>query len=172
MVTASSHARTRLAQDARFLGTTLPGLTVILPPWGRQLQDHPHLHDSVPGGGLAPDRAAWLPARANFLVPVKALAPISRAIFTQEIPHAALVTHINPLVWHTNGHGHRQATPHGPTSFPDLAPSVCTVADTNRRTLCLTERTGTCTSRPPGSARPRTTHLDVRAFLHRFLQHV
>ena len=53
LVQASSRALTRLATDERFLGTALPGCPGVLPTWGRQLQDHPHLHDIVPGGGLS-----------------------------------------------------------------------------------------------------------------------
>ncbi len=35
---ASSQALKRLAEDPRFIGTTLPGFTGILHTWGRQLQ--------------------------------------------------------------------------------------------------------------------------------------
>ena len=44
MCTASAHALKRLAKEARFLGTHLPGCPGILHTWGRQLQSHPHLH--------------------------------------------------------------------------------------------------------------------------------
>ena len=37
LFSASSQARTRLAHEPRFLGTTLPGFTGILHTWGRQL---------------------------------------------------------------------------------------------------------------------------------------
>ncbi len=74
---ASSEARTRVAKGARCIGTDLPGFPGILPTWGRQLQYHPHLHDIVPGGGLAQQRDQWLSSRVNFSVPVRALSPIS-----------------------------------------------------------------------------------------------
>ena len=61
MFKASSEALKRLANDARFIGTNLPGFTGILHTWGRQLQYHPHIHYIVPGGGLSKDRAAWFP---------------------------------------------------------------------------------------------------------------
>jgi hypothetical protein len=85
MFKASSEALKRLARDARFIGTDLPGFPGILHTWGRQLQYHPHIHSMVPGGGLSKDRAAWLPSRANFSVPVKALSPVYRAIFKAEM---------------------------------------------------------------------------------------
>lgn len=172
MVKASAHALTRLAKDERFSGTPRPGCPGLLPTWGRQLQYHPHLHSIVPGGGLSTARAAWLPSRANFFVPVKALSPIDRAIFKQEMPHAALLTHIAPLVWPTTWNGHRQANPNGHPSCTYLAPYVFTVALATSRIVCLQERTVPFTSRKPGRARPRTTTLDAMAFLRRFLQHV
>lgn len=50
------------------------GLVGVLQTWGRDLCYHPHVHYLVPGGGLAPDGQSWLPARPNFLVPVKWLS--------------------------------------------------------------------------------------------------
>jgi Putative transposase/Transposase zinc-binding domain len=169
---ASSAALTRLARDARFIGTALPGLTGILPTWGQQLQYHPHIHDIVPGGGLSKDRAAWLPSRANFSVPVKALSPVSRAIFQEEMHTAGLVDQIAPQVWHTPWNVHSQANPHGATSLQSLAPYVFKVAISHRRMVSLQDRIVTFTYRTPGSARPRTTQLDVLECMRRFLQHV
>ena len=85
---ASSLALKRLAKDERFIGTDLPGCTGVLHTWGRQLQDHPHIHSIVPGGGLSKDRTAWLPSRATFFVPIKALSPIYRALFKENMGQA------------------------------------------------------------------------------------
>jgi hypothetical protein len=169
---ASSAARKRLARAARFLGTALPGFPGILPTGGRQLPYHPHLHSMVPGGGLSQDRAAWWPSRANFSVPVKALSPVSRALFKAEMHTAGLGEQIAPQVWHTPWNVHRQANPHGATSWQSLAPSVCKVASSNRRLISLQDPIVTCTYRTPGSARPRTTRLDVLECMRRFLPHV
>jgi hypothetical protein len=169
---ASSTALKRLAKDERFIGTHLPGFTGILHTWGRQLQYHPHIHYIVPGGGLSKDRAEWLPSRANFFVPVKALSPISRAVFKQEIAKAGLLKRIAPPVWAIPWNVHSQANPNGHTSFKYLAPYVFKVAISNRRIVSLKDRTVTFTYRKPGSSRPRTTHLDAIEFVRRFLQHV
>ena len=101
MFKASSEALKRLAKDPRFIGTTLPGFTGILHTWGRQLQYHPHIHYIVPGGGLSDNRDAWLPSRAHFYVPVRALSPIYRAIFAEEMCHAGQREQIAPQVWDT-----------------------------------------------------------------------
>ena len=99
MVQASATALKRLAKDQRFIGTDLPGFTGVLHTWGRQLQYHPHSHSIVPGGGLSADRAAWVPSRATFFVPVKALSLISRALFKEDMRQVGLLEHIAPEVW-------------------------------------------------------------------------
>jgi hypothetical protein len=137
MCKASSEALKRLTRDERFIGTDLPGFPGILPTWGRQLQYHPPIHSMVPGGGLSKDRAAWLPSRANFYVPVKALSPIYRAIFKEEMHTAGLVEQIAPQVWHTPWNVHSQVNPHGATSLQSLAPYVFKVAISNRRIVSL-----------------------------------
>jgi len=172
MFQASATALKRLAKDPRFIGTDLPGFTGVLHTWGRQLQYHPHIHYIVPGGGLSADRAAWLPSRANFFVPVKALSPIYRALFKEEMRQAGLLEHINPQVWTIPWNVHSQANHHGHSAFTYLAPYVFKVAISNHRLVSLTDRTVTFTYRQVGSARLRTAHLDVMEFLRRFLQHV
>jgi len=169
---ASAEALKRLAHDARFLGTDLPGFTGILHTWGRPLPYHPHMHSMVPGGGLSKDRAAWLPARANFSVPVNALSPISRAIFAEDMGTAGLLEPIDPQVWQRPWNVQSPATPQRTTAWPYLAPYGFHVAISHRRIVSLQDRTVTCTSRKSGRARPRTTHLDVLEFLRRSLQHV
>ena len=172
MFTASSFALKRLATDERFIGTDLPGFTGVLHTWGRQLQYHPHMHYIVPGGGLSKDRMAWRPSRATFFVPVKALSPISRALFKEDLPHAGLLGHIDPHVWTLPWNVHSQATPHAHSALQYLAPYVFKVAISNRRIVSLTDRTVTFTYRKPRSTRPRTTSLDALEFIRRFLQHV
>ena len=172
LFSASSQALKRLANDPRFIGTTLPGFPGILHTWGRQLPYHPHIHSIVPGGGLSQDREAWLPSRANFSVPVRALSPIYRAIFAEEMSQAGQLEQIAPQVWETPWNVHSQANPNGDTSLKYLAPYVFKVAISNRRIVGLQDRLVTFTSRTPGSSRPRTTSLDVLACMRRFLQHV
>jgi hypothetical protein len=172
LLQAAATALKRLATDKRFLGTDLPGCTGVLHTWGRQLQYHPHIHDIVPGGGLAKDRTTWHPSRANFFVPVQALSPIYRAHFKDAMAHAGLLEHIDPQVWTIPWNVHRQAQHHGSSAFTSLAPYVFKVAISNHRLISLSDRTVTFTSRKVGSARLRTTHLEGLEFLHRFLQHV
>jgi hypothetical protein len=169
---ASSQALKRLAKDERFIGTNLPGFTGVLHTWGRQLQYHPHIHYIVPGGGLSKDRAKWLPSRANVFVPVKALSPISRALFKDDMRQAGLLKHIDPQAWSIPWNVHSQAHPNSHTAFTYLAPYVFRVVISNRRIVSLQERIVTFPYRKPGSSRPRTTRLDAMEFSRRCLQHV
>ena len=172
MCTASSLALKRLAQDERCIGTDLPGFTGVLHTWGRQLQDHPHIHSIVPGGGLSEDRSQWLPSRANFFVPVQALSSIYRAMWKEEMRTAGLLEYIDPQVWTVPWNVHRQAQPYGHSAFAYLAPSVFKVAISTHRLVSRTDRMVTFTYRKVGSARLRTAQLDGIEFLRRFLQHV
>jgi Putative transposase/Transposase zinc-binding domain len=172
LLQASATALKRLAQDERFVGPDLPGFTGVLPTWGRPLPDHPHRHDMGPGGGLSKDRTGWWPSRAHFFVPVKALAPISRALFQAALQPAGLLEPIAPQVGTLPWNVPSQAQPHGSSACTSLAPSVCNVAIAHRRLVGLMDRPVTCTARKGGRARRRTTPLDVMALLRRFLQHV
>jgi hypothetical protein len=169
---ASSQALKRLAKDEPFIGTRLPGFTGILHTWGRQLQYHPHIHFIVPAGGLCNDRSAWLPSSANFFVPVKALSPVYRAIFKEEMARAGLLDAIDPQGWNIAWNVHSRANPNGHTSLKYLAPYVFKVAISNSRIVSLQGRTVTFTCRKPRSSKPRTTRLDAIEFIRRFLQHV
>ena len=103
---------------------------------------------------------------------MQALSPIYRALFKEEMRQAGLLEHIDPQVWTIPWNVHSQAHHHGHSAFTDLAPSVFRVAISNQRLVSLTDRTVTFPYRKVGSARLRTTHLDVMEFLRRFLQHI
>jgi Putative transposase len=113
-----------------------------------------------------------LPSRAHVYVPVRALSPIYRALFKQELSAAGQLAQIEPHVWPIPWNVHRQATPQGATSCEDRAPYVFNVAISHRRIVGLKDRIVTFTYRKPGSSRPRTTRLDVLEFMRRFLPHV
>ena len=59
------------------------GITALLHTWGQNLQEHPHLHCLVTGGGLSlSDTTVWLgPKQTHYLFPVKAVAALFRGKF-------------------------------------------------------------------------------------------
>src|SRR5215217_4726121 len=85
---AASQALLQLAQDPRFCGGLI-GMVGVLHTWTRALLYHPHVHFIVTGGGLSQEQR-WLPARKDFLVPVKALSPIFRAKFREQLRQSDL----------------------------------------------------------------------------------
>jgi hypothetical protein len=53
----------------------------------------------VPGGGVSPDGARWLPSRADFFVPVKSLSILFRARFRELLSRAGLLDQVDSTVW-------------------------------------------------------------------------
>lgn len=74
-------------RDPNHLGGT-PGITAILHTWGQDLSQHIHLHCLVTGGALSHDGQHWLPAKANYLFSVRALAVVFRSKFLQQLHQA------------------------------------------------------------------------------------
>lgn len=169
---ASSEALKVMTKNVRFLGTNLPGFTGILHTWGRQLQFHPHIHYIVAGGGLSKDRSEWLASRISFYVPVKALSPIFRAKFKEQMDKAGLLGQIDPKVWKTGWVTNSQAVGNGTASLKYLAPYVFKVAISNSRIINVENRIVTFKYRKHGGNRYRSMALDVLEFIRRFLQHV
>src|SRR5262249_15678974 len=131
-----------------------------------------HIHYIVPGGGLSQERDAWLPSRTNFSVPVRALSPIYRALFKQEIRTAGQLEQIDPHIWTTPWNVHSQPHPHAATSLKSLPPYVSQAATSPRRIVGRQDRILPFPYRNPGRPRPRPPRLDVLEFMRRFLQHV
>lgn len=77
---ASGTLQTFASDPKRGLGGKI-GITAILHTWDQTLGDHIHLHCAVPAGALSLDGQRWIPARENFLFPVKALSKVFRGKF-------------------------------------------------------------------------------------------
>ncbi|HKB35137.1 MAG TPA: transposase, partial [Gemmataceae bacterium] len=169
---ASSDALRRLAADPKFVGTDRIGFFGVLHTWGRTLEYHPHVHYVVPGGGVSPDGSRWLPSRADFFVPVKALSILFRARFRELLGRAGLLDQVDPAVWTRDWVVHSQAAGDGRQSLRYLAPYVFRVAIGDHRIVSCGDGRVTFRYRRVGSNRPRTMTLDALEFLRRFLQHV
>jgi hypothetical protein len=66
-----------VAANPKNLGA-LVGMTAVLHTWTQLMLYHPHVHLIVPGGGMDPTRSRWIPARANFFLPVDILSTVFR----------------------------------------------------------------------------------------------
>jgi hypothetical protein len=169
---ASSSALRALAADPRYLGTDRLGFFGVLHTWGRTLEYHPHVHYVVPGGGLSADGNNWLPSRADFFVPAKALSIVFRAKFRDVLRREGLLHLVDPAVWSRDWVVHSQAAGDGRQSLRYLAPYVFRVAIGDHRVVSCDDGQVTFTYRRVGSNRPRKMTLDAPEFLRRFLQHV
>lgn len=169
---ASSGAIKRLAADPKYVGTKSPGFVGVLHTWGRTLEYHPHVHYVVPGGGPSDDGSRWLPSRADFFVPVRALSKIFRAKFRDSLQRAGLLSQIDPSVWRQDWVVHSQAAGDGRASLKYLAPYVFRVAISDRRIVSCDRGTVTFSYRKSGSRRWRKMTVDAMDFIRRFLQHV
>jgi len=84
LMKSAAKTLTVLASKKKYLGAQI-GLTGILHTWGQTLSFHPHVHFIVPGGGLCPVTRKFKITRPNFLLPVKVLSRIFRAIFMKQL---------------------------------------------------------------------------------------
>lgn len=172
LFSASSGAIKRLAADPKYVGTNSPGFFGVLHTWGRTLEYHPHVHYVVPGGGPNHDGAGWLPSRADFFVPVRALSKIFRAKFRDGLRRAGLLDEVDADVWRQEWVVHSQAVGDGRASLKYLAPYVFRVAISDHRIVCCDRGRVTFSYRKSGSNRWRKMTLDAAEFIRRFLQHV
>jgi hypothetical protein len=160
-----------LARDPRFVGGQI-GMVGVLHTWGRTLTFHPHVHYLIPAGGLAADGQTWLPAREDFLLPVKALSPIFRAKFRDALRDTECFTAIPASVWDHDWVVHCQPVGNGLKAFKYLAPYIFRVAISNSRLVSCENDQVTFRYRDSNTGQPKLLTLEVVEFIHRFLQHV
>jgi len=172
MFEASSAAIKTLAADPKYVGATRCGFFGVLHTWGRTLGYHPHVHYVVPGGGLSEDGSQWLPSRADFFVPVRALSILFRAKFRDALDRAGVLGKVDAGVWRQDWVVHSQAVGDGRGSLKYLAPYVFRVAISDRRIVSCEDGQVTFSYRRSGSNRWRTMTVDAFEFIRRFLQHV
>lgn len=169
---ASAASLKKLAADPKYIGTHRPGFFGVLHTWGRDAIYHPHVHYVVPGGGLSDDGRKWLPSRADFFVPVRALSKIFRAKFRDAMTRAGLIDQIDPAVWRHDWVVHSKAVGDGRASLKYLAPYLFRVAISDRRILSSDGGKVVFAVKRSGSQRYRPMTLDAMEFIRRFLAHV
>ena len=167
---ASSQALLQLAQDPRFVGARL-GMVGVLHTWTRQLLYHPHVHYLVTGGGLTAD-GSWVSSRKDFLVPVKALSPIFRAKFRDQLKKTQLFAQVEPRVWRKDWVVHCEPVGSGAQAFQYLAPYIFRVAISNSRLRNLENGNVSFAYKDSATDQLRHCTLSAQEFIRRFLQHV
>ena len=76
------------AADPRYGLGGQAGFTAVLHTWDQKLLYHVHLHCVIAGGALAFDGSRWIPARANYLFPVRELSRAYRNRFLEGLRRA------------------------------------------------------------------------------------
>jgi hypothetical protein len=167
---AASQALLKLAQDPRFCGGLI-GMVGVLHTWTRALLYHPHVHFIVTGGGWSQEQR-WLAARKDFLVPVKALSPIFRAKFREQLRQSDLFQQVPEPVWQQAWVVHSQPIGSGLAAFKYLAPYIFRVAISNQRLIKLNEGRVTFKYKDSATKQIRCATITAQEFIRRFLQHV
>ncbi len=163
----------KLAADPRYAGGKV-GVMAVLHTWGSNLSYHPHVHCLVTGGGLSPDGQTWIPARDDYLVPVKALSKLFRGIFLARIRRQFEEIHLPKSIWQKDWVVHcKPAVQDTRIVLNYLARYIHRVAITNSRIISIDN--GKVTFRYKDSksgAYIKTMTVDAEEFIRRFLQHV
>lgn len=167
---ASSEALQQLALDPRFVGGRI-GMVGVLHTWTRALVYHPHVHYIVTGGGLTED-GRWNSSRPDFLLPVKALSPIFRAKFRDQLKKTGLFNQVDERVWSKAWVVHSEPVGSGQAAFKYLAPYVFRVAISNNRILKLEDGQVTFKYKESATDQIKFCTIPAEEFIRRFLQHV
>jgi hypothetical protein len=171
LMRAAAKALIKLADDPHYVGG-LVAVMAILHTWSRTLVYHPHVHCLVPAGGLSPTDQ-WLPARDNFLVPVKALSKLFRGIFldlaAKALPQITIPRSARNRPWVV----YCKPTVQGTDSvLRYLGRYVHRVAITNYRILSIDDGKVTFGYSSVAEGCGKTMTLTAMEFIRRFLQHV
>ncbi len=167
----SAAAAQQLAQEPRWIGGQL-GMVGVLHTWGRNLAYHPHIHYLVPGGGWQDTEKRWVPARQDFLLPVRALSRVFRGKLRQALCGTNCYALIPAKVWQQDWVVHCEAVGSGLNALKYLAPYIFRVALSNNRLLKLENDRVTFRYRDTETGAEKRCTLGAHDFIHRFLQHV
>ena len=168
---SSAAALQTRALDPRFIGGRI-GMIGVLHTWTRDMRYHPHVHDIVPGGGLSTDGQTWLPSRAAFLVPVKPLSILCRAMFRDALKKPELFAHLPPQVWEKDWIVPCEPVGSGLEALPYLAPYIFRVAISNNRILRVEEGQVTFQYKESATGETKLCTLTAEECIRRFLPHV
>jgi hypothetical protein len=172
LLQSAAHALLKLAADPHYVGG-LVGVMAVLHTWGSTLAYHPQAHCLVTGGGVSADWQEWLPAREDYLVPVKALSNLFRGRVLDQIRRQFPEIELPSSLWQKDGVVHCKPAVQGTEKvLAYLARYIHRVAITNSRILSIEDGKVTFRHRDSRTAERKTMILDAKEFLRRFLQHV
>jgi hypothetical protein len=172
LMKAAAQSLIKLCRDPKYVGG-LVGVLTVLHTWTRTLADHPHVHCLVPAGGVCLDANEWRPAKKSFLVPVKALSMIFKAIFQDLLGKHLPDVAVPPRAWKKKWCVWSRAI-EGDTDtiLTYLARYVHRIAITNSRLVSIDDGQVTFRYQDSDTSQWRVMSLPALEFIRRFLQHV
>jgi hypothetical protein len=171
LMKAAAHSLMKLAADPRYVGGRL-AILAVLHTCTRTLGYHPHVHLLVPAGGVTED-GSWVRARKDYLLPVKALSVVFRAVFLQMARKALPGEKIPEVPWSKSWWIDCRATVQGTERVLQyLARYIHKTAFSNRRLISIEGGQITFRYQKCGERQWRTMQLPAHEFIRRFLQHV
>jgi hypothetical protein len=172
LIKSAADSVIKLASDPHYVGGQV-GVMAVLHTWGSNLSYHLHVHCLVTGGGLSPDGQTWIPARDDYLVPVKALSKLFRGIFLARIRRQFKEIHLPKSVWQKDWVVHCKPAVRGTRTVVNyLARYIHRVAIANSRIISIND--GKVSFRYKNSkhgAYTKTMTVNAEEFIRRFLQH-
>lgn len=172
--TQAARALQTVAAVPRHLGAEL-GLLGVYHNWGRLVQQHPHLHFIIPGGGLTADRKTWRSARrADWLLPKDAVEAALRRGMEEALRHAAPDLHaqVPDACWRDGWWVHWQPAGSGDNAVKYLARYVSRTAISDERIVTATDQNVTFRYTDSATQQPGELTLPAAEFMRRYLQHV
>jgi hypothetical protein len=172
LIKSAANSIIKLAADPHYVGA-LVGVMAVLHTWGSNLSYHLHVHCLVTGGGLSSDGRTWMPARDNYLVPVKALSRRFRRIFRKSIERRFKDIRLPKYIWQKDWVVHCKPAVQGThTVLNYLARYIHRLAITNSRILSADNGKVTFRYKDSSGAQTKTMTVSAEEFIRRFLQHV
>jgi hypothetical protein len=100
----AAHASLLKVAAAPDNGEFIPGGISVLHTWNQKLGFHPHVHCIVPQGGLSIKQGTWHAGGGEFLLPIRAVTKLYRAILLAELEKALEQDQLGLLDRHTAKH--------------------------------------------------------------------
>lgn len=174
LFTQAAVALQAIAALPRHLGAEL-GFVGVLHTWGRQLQQHPHVHFIVPGGGLRADHQKWRRCRRpDWFLPGDALAAAFRTGMEAALRAATPAWHAAQpeSLWRDGWWVHLQPAGSGAAVVRYLARYVQRTAISDERIIAANDTSVTFRYTDTATHQTRSCTLEADEFLRRYLQHV
>ena len=171
LINSSASSLQKLAHDPRFIGGKL-AMIGVLHTWDRKRGYHPHIHFLIPGAALSPDHSTWLPAREDFLLPVKPLSLIFRATFRDQLKKTPLYDSVPKETWKKDWVVHSEPVGSGIETMKYLAPYIFRVAISNNRLISIDNNEVSFRYQDSTTKQWNTLTLPALIFIRRFLQHL